>query len=311
MSEKSIQSDLSGLARAYDPPAEDFNPHTAPDELLLRHGLPRRPDPVREPSLAKIWQRVFARPAQFVKAELELDPIMSGRARKRASDPEYSIGDWAGVAVETSSLGGGGPATVVYGEWVVPTVSMLDPAGHDISVAFWVGIDGLNGVGDQILQAGIAATVESGFFSNDVTWWAWTEWYHNDAVTVSNFPVQPGDSLSVLVCAPQPDQGYITMMNHSQGFGTAVNVKPPKGVTSLGASVEWVAEQVSDDLPYFYAMRFNECYASTQSRLFDLEPNGIPLAMRNFSISTPWGHVIAQGGTEWPTVAAVRWEAFS
>ena len=33
--------------RAYDPPPDGFDPHTAPDELLRRHGLPRRPDPLR------------------------------------------------------------------------------------------------------------------------------------------------------------------------------------------------------------------------------------------------------------------------
>ena len=37
--------------RSYDPPPVGFDPRTASEELLRHHGLPRRPDPDREPSL--------------------------------------------------------------------------------------------------------------------------------------------------------------------------------------------------------------------------------------------------------------------
>ncbi len=37
--------------RSYDRPPEGFDPLTAPDELLLRHGLPRRPDQTGSRSL--------------------------------------------------------------------------------------------------------------------------------------------------------------------------------------------------------------------------------------------------------------------
>lgn len=110
------------------------------------------------------------------------------------------------------------------------------------------------------------------------------------------------------------------MINLSQGVGHTVQMFPPDGVTSLGASVEWVVEQATDWFPYFYAVRFNDCAAVTQSRLpnvsrsrlLDLDPDGTPLAITDLISTFPFRTAtLAQGSVECPTVAAVRWEAFT
>lgn len=310
MSNNPFQTDVSSLVRTYDAPPEDFNPHMASDELLLRHGLPPRTRFERDPRLKKLWQRTFTSSTRFVKAEIAPDPIMTTRAQRRANDPEFLIGDWAGVTVVTLHTDPGDPAFLVLAEWVVPTVLSLGPEGS--TIGFWVGIDGaLNGTGGQILQAGIAAEIQSGVFGSSVEWWAWTEWFngsstHNASARVHNFPVAPGDSVCFMVFAPQPDQGHATMINHSQGVGTGVAINPIDGITLVGETVEWVVEQVTDALPYFYAVRFNECVALTQHHLVEPEPRSIPLA-----IADPAGVTLAQGGTEWPTVVGVRWEALN
>ena len=56
--------------RTFDPPPEGFDPHTASDASLLRHGLPRRPDPATRPRLARLWGEALSRRTTFVKAEL-------------------------------------------------------------------------------------------------------------------------------------------------------------------------------------------------------------------------------------------------
>lgn len=118
------------------------------------------------------------------------------------------------------------------GQFIVPEVSALDPIGEDLTVGFWVGIDG---DGDQqVLQAGVRADVSGGFFGGDVSYSAWTEWLdaaHMDEsqdrpIIVENFRVAPGESISVLVCAPFPDQGHIVLMNLSWG-------RPPWSVSPL------------------------------------------------------------------------------
>jgi hypothetical protein len=52
MSDDAADREALSLMRACEPPPEGFDPHTAPLQILRRHGLPRRPDPDREPDLA-------------------------------------------------------------------------------------------------------------------------------------------------------------------------------------------------------------------------------------------------------------------
>src|SRR5437868_10787769 len=107
-----------GLYRNYDPPPAGFDPHTAPDAVLLRHGLPRRPDPERNPDLARIWKRVFARPLTYLKAELEVDKVMRDSKPVLPLDPNLGRSSpWAGALVRT-----GGPFNWVFAELVIPEV---------------------------------------------------------------------------------------------------------------------------------------------------------------------------------------------
>ena len=51
---------------------------------------------------------------------------------------------------------------------------------------------------DRVLQAGSAATVSG----NNVVYWVWTEWFPIGAIQITNFPIKPGDYLTVLsLCA--------------------------------------------------------------------------------------------------------------
>jgi len=234
-------TDVLTLMHSYDTPPEGFDPHSAPHDLLRRHGLPRRPDPEAEPELARLFKRAFIRPADYVKAELAIDPVMSDRDPLGGQDPDFGPSGWGGVAVVTSSLGYSPPepANTVFGQWVVPEIIPFDPApAQAITVGFWVGLDGFtNG---QVLQAGIAATLTPDFWfpgPANVDWWAWTEWYttqyRDPAVQVTNFPVATCNTVSFLVCAPQPDHGFVAMQNLTTRQVTSVGITPS---TSPGAS---------------------------------------------------------------------------
>src|SRR5437899_3403709 len=308
-----LKSDVLSRMRTYDSPLKDVDPLTASHAALRRNGLPNRPNPRTRPSLARLWNEVFARPTTFVKAELAIDPIMSGRDPLPAANTEFGPGDWAGVAVQTATLGFGEPAKWVFAEWVVPEVSAVDPAGYDqIAVGFWVGLDGLASLGQQVLQAGIAAYVDPGLWSTDVNWYAWIEWYtdiHNDpAVNVANFPVTPGDTVSFLVCAPQPDLGHITMLNRTRGHLTSVDINAPAGTTSLGASAEWIVEQVTPVLPNFRKVTFTSCVAGTENHLFDLTAGG---AMDITGPgSGPYGSPITRTFVAFPNLFLVEWKGW-
>lgn len=76
VSNDTLKSDVLSRMRSYDPPPIGFDPRTASEDLLRHHGLPRRPDPNKEPDLAKIWELAFSRPLTFIKAELAINPAI-------------------------------------------------------------------------------------------------------------------------------------------------------------------------------------------------------------------------------------------
>jgi hypothetical protein len=89
--------DVSSLARAFDVPPSDLDPHAASDRLLLRHGFPRRPDPEREPQPHRRWKRAFRPGTKMIKAELAYNEIMSRRNplhKKALSSSRRAGGAW-------------------------------------------------------------------------------------------------------------------------------------------------------------------------------------------------------------------------
>jgi Peptidase A4 family len=257
---------------AYDAPPEGFDPNVAEDRLLRKHGIPRRPDAAREPLLRSIWDKAFASKPRFIKAEIAIDHVMATRKRpvlnKRIEVTDFSPSGWAGDVVLVSTLNYNPPEPVntVYGEWFIPNVTPIpnEPAGGQ-TVGFWVGIDGFgNG---QVLQAGTAATVNG----NNTANWVWTEWYPLPPIQVTNFPINPGDYITVLVCAPQPNHGFCSMLNKTTNQATSIGITPPNNVTSIGATAEWIVEGISSILPVFSTVVFQNCSAGTKDHAFNAE----------------------------------------
>ena len=299
--------------RAFEPPPEGFDPFAAKPSELLHYGFPRRPDPKTEPKLYRAFQKAFRPGTKVVKAELAYDEIMSRRNPLQRDKPEFAPKGWAGAVVVTSSLGysPAEPANTVYGQWTQPYVYPVspEPPGNQ-TVGFWVGLDGFtNG---QVLQAGTAVTVNG----NTVTHWAWTEWFPSGAVQIANFPVAPGDVITCLVCAPQSNHGYVSMRNERTNQVVSVGVNPPPGVTSVGASAEWIVEGISADLipwdmyplPVVLDMfTFSGASAGTQHHTFDMQPKGVTTEIKSSSSGKALTHSIIAS----PSSAMVFWEGLS
>jgi Peptidase A4 family len=302
-----------GRYRSYDPPPAGFDPHTAPDAMLLRHGLPRRPDPEREPQLVRTWKRIFARPLTYLKAELEVEAVMSDNPL-RDKDPVFGPVGWAGAIVRA-----GDPFTWVFAEWVIPEVKGDKHFWEDdIDIGFWVGIDGFTIGNDQVLQAGVAATVTTKWWTwhfipfphTVIEWWAWTEWWTPNAevgaATVSNFPVKPGETVSFVVCAPQPgDSASVFIAHASTGQGTSVQVDAPEGTTAEGDSAEWIVEKPPEHarvLLQFNPATFNDCWAGRPNHLVDLR-DALPVNIMGASEN------LTDVQIEQPHSVVVNWKA--
>jgi hypothetical protein len=285
MSDDADNPEALSRMRAYEPPPEGFDPQTAPQEVLRRHGLPRRPDHDREPELAWLWKRSLARPPTFVRAELAIDKVMSGRdpqgRRKLEFDPLVNgwVGpsSWAGIVRElTPGTDFAEPASCVFAELRVPQVYELTP-DQPLAVAFWVGIDWFP---NSILQAGVTALVDPGHFGGlwgaGVSFYVWTEWFPAYPCYVANFPVSSGDIILIMVRQDEPDVGHVFFNNLTTGMATSILVYPPDDVTLAGTHrVEWIVEAATEYLPVFSTVNFDTCIAGTPSRIFFPRPGGI------------------------------------
>jgi hypothetical protein len=245
---------------------------------------------------------------RYTKAELAIDPIMSrrdplshGPAARARTGSDFRPGGWGGIVVEPSSE----TINNVFAQWTVPGIfPASDPSGP-ITAGFWVGIDGFtNG---QVLQAGVAVTVSSSPLN--VQWWAWTEWYtthyQDPAVQITNFPISVGDTVTFLVCAPRPDHGYVGVQNLTTQQATSVGIDARPGITSAGASAEWIVEGISADLPVFLPdVTFTRCASGTRDFAYDLT-TGI---VTNIQGSTS---PLTNAFVSSPTIAVVQWEGWT
>lgn len=315
--------------RGFAAPPIGFDASSAPAGVLSRYGVPRRPDPTDEPYLAGRWTEVFGRPLSITAAQFEIDPV--SRPTPSAGAPDFSVDGWAGVGrviapvVSLPGTRSGGvlnggyklPATFVVAEWEVPQV-MGDPRNQDEFLSIWVGLDGFP-AGDlslvaeppwsQILRAGVRTTPSGGGFQ----WLAWTEWYSSDQTglraTVTNFPVQSGDTVGIVVCVTRPRSATIFLANLSRNHGTSVEVSAPTQIVrSTGTTVEWIVEggDPSVSLP-FSPVTFQGCVAGSSREVFHLTPGDMLTNMFEVDELAGRGPDVTNTIVTSPTTAVVEW----
>jgi Peptidase A4 family len=329
MSGGSPESRGRDWVRGFVAPPIGFDAISAPADVLSRHGVPRRPDPTDEPYLAERWADVFGQPLSIVAAELAIDPV--NQPPPSAGAQNFNVDGWAGVGrviapvVTRSETVNGGvlnggyelPATFVVAEWEVPQV-MGDPRNLDEFLSIWVGLDGFP-AGDlslvveppwsQILRAGVRTTPSGGGFQ----WLAWTEWYSSDQTglraTVTNFPVQSGDTVGIVVCVTQPRAATIFLANLSLNHGTSVEVSAPTQIVrSTGTTVEWIVEggDPSVSLP-FSPVTFQGCVAGSSREVFHLTPGDMLTNMFEVEDLSGRGPDVTSTIVTSPTTAVVEW----
>jgi hypothetical protein len=194
---------------------------------------------------------------------------------------------------------------MVFAQFQVPSVVSIDPElTQPLIAGFWVGLGGYAG-SNSLLQAGIAATVTpvGGPFPipfGSVSYWAWTEWWPNGYV-IDNLAISPGDVVSVLVCAPQSNHGFVSMENLTTGQIVSVGVDPPTGRTANGPSAEWIIESLSVDTPAFSPWTCVNCAAGSHDSSLTLT-GATTLNMADNEVRTT---------VTSPSSLTIGWEKFS
>lgn len=289
--------------RTFELPPEGFDPTTAEPEALRRYGFPRRPDPNAEPELARLFHRVFAHPWTYIQPELTVDATLEKMTARHRGQQEFTSGDWGG-AVATMP-GGDPPPNLVLAQFVAPQVIGFDPeVTADLIIGFWIGLGGYAG-SDSLLQAGIAATVTPNPLLpgiGSVSYWAWTEWFPA-GYRVDNLELISGDLISVLVCAPEPDHGFVMMGNHRTNQIVSIGVTAPSGVTANGRTAEWIIEALSNDTPIFTPITFFNCAAANANDKLTLT------GATTLNMPGPMGNEIKTTILS-PSSVILQWEAF-
>lgn len=218
------------------PPA-GFDPAAADAAALHLHGLP--PRPVGSLGLVGSWGRGLGTPDRFIEPTFRrsADKAHGPRALGVAAGTETS-NNWSGAVVPAPA---GATFASVSGQWNVPTPNPAAGDGTRYDSSFWVGIDG-DGSPD-VFQAGVECEAVNSGGVVQRTIYPWWEWFPENEVQITNFPVLAGHSLGCTLTVLSRTSGNVLLRNLSTGAATTFVITAPTGTTLAGNSAEWVAER--------------------------------------------------------------------
>lgn len=242
------------------PPApKDFDPFTATEEDLKRHGLPLRPDPQTQPGMAALWQRKARRYRNFEHLEPQFEPATPViAAAPPAGTFELSPYESCGYELDSFSA----PFTALFVTWTVPDLQYTanPPVGPDPNLfRTFVTLGSVQGG----LDVHVEMTVDS---ANTVTSQLWAEFVGN-----INLPVSPGDVISGSLClnAQPPGAGAYFFANETSGQTMSFPVTtglPPATFILAGVSRAGDFQQLPlPALARFGVVYFDEISAYTTS----------------------------------------------
>lgn len=277
-------------------PPSTFDPLTAENSELQKFGFP--PRPAEGPHLAR-YQHVINRlkgKFNYVVPTLRVntDRFHGPRQRTAAAGTETST-NWSGGVVYAPS---GQSFGWIQGDWVIPDVDA--PTENEwYYCANWIGIDG-DGSGD-VCQAGVECDVYrsgSAVTRNIYPWW---EWFPLPEVQLTNFPVNPGDLVTALLCGSGATTATIYFTNRTTGVSTSLGFNAPQGTTLTGNSAEWVVEAPSvggqqSAMADYGQVFFSVCEASATGGTINGGTGN------NMNMTDSGGNVVSAGTLTTPTI---------
>ena len=316
-----ISTNLKG-AFATPAPADSFDPKTASQSDLLKHGmLWRKPTASDSPEMRGAWDKFFAR-KWLAKDRLvpELHPQLGvthnfrGPAPKKQTDGTYTGKVWSGAGTKT------GKWTSIIGYWKIPNVSVPPEAqgtegGWNSSS--WLGLDGFF-YSNDVLQAGVQQKVIWIPFLNTgiPIYVAWYEWFappqagspgYIYQTNIANFPVSPGDQVYCSVQYNGNTSGLISFANDNTGQHFSITLAPPPGANFNGQSCEWIMEapdggEPKSSLPRFTPVTFTSALACGPNNATTNPQSGDVL-----NIETPGGTILTSTttGTDTATISFI------
>jgi hypothetical protein len=280
-------------------PPEDFNPFTATEKDLKRHGLPLRPDPQTQPGMAALWERKARRYRNFEHLEPQFEPATATKTAVTQVAPpsgSFYLSPYESCGYELDISGA--PFTALFLTWTVPDLKYTPnpPVGPDPNLfRTFATLTSVQGG----LDVHVNMTVDS---SNTVTSQLWAEFVGN-----INLPVRPGDVISGSLCLDTQPPGRANYFFANETTGQTMSFAVDTGLPPATAALAGVSRDGDFQRPplpalaQFGVVYFDEISAYTTSGWRSLT-SGIAVTMTDLN-----GNVIAtpERLTDW-TFKTVR-----
>jgi Peptidase A4 family len=247
--------------RLFPPPPKGFDALAATKTSLVRHGLPQRPDPRKQPGLAALWEQHARRYQGFEHLKPELVP---GRPTHPAP-PAFGLFPLEHCGYELVSLGA--PLTILSGKWTVPNLnhSPTGAAPNQFRTFFGLGF----------LDVHVEMTVDT---AQNITTLVRI---HTGAQVA--LPVRPGDMISAVLCLQTNATGTANYFLANETTTQTVNLQidtgfPPAVTVNAGIS-RGRSGGPPGPLARFGAVYFDELLAWTTNDGTRLVTDGVATTM--------------------------------
>jgi hypothetical protein len=205
-------------------PALEGDPLALSNRELITRGYPPRPDPIKSPARYARWHRIVSRPYKAVNTRLESHPDVSfsrlltpgrvnaptlplppPRSALALASPTIPLpppllrslfngnsNSWSGAYLNQPI----NQFSHIQADWLVPAVFAFPGAPAYSAAAEWIGLDSS---GTDLYQSGTdSECIYFPWFNWVFTnYWIWIETLPFAPWGVPNFPISPGDSISL------------------------------------------------------------------------------------------------------------------
>ena len=273
--------------RLCPPPPTDFDPFTATEEDLKRHGLPLRPDPQTQPGMAALWERKARRYRNFEHLEPQFEPATATRTPLTPAAPpsgSFYLSPYESCGYELDISGA--PFTALFLTWTVPDLQYTPnpPVGPDPNLfRTFATLTSVQGG----LDVHVNMTVDS---ANTVTSQLWAEFVGN-----VNLTVPPGDVISGSLCLDTQPPGRANYFFANETSGQTMSFTVDTGLPPATAALAGVSRDGDWQRPplpalaQFGVVYFDEISAYTTSGWRSLT-SGVAVTMTDLNgnaIATP------------------------
>jgi len=233
--------------RIFPPPPKGFDALTATKRDLVRHGIPERPDPRTQPTVAALWERLARRYQDFEHLKPQLLPAVKG-TKPVASLFGLSPLESCGFELFNNT----GPITIFSGTWTIPNLNNTPNAGLPNNFRTFFGLG--------FLDLHVEMTVD---VNQNIT--SVIRIHTGEQI---NLPVSPGDAISATLCLQTNSAGtaFYGLANEttSQTVNLTIDTGFPPAVTiNAGISRGSQFNGPFDPLARFGVVYFDELLAFT------------------------------------------------